>query len=102
MKKPQSPADLINADLELLSAMVKNLLVNNINFKNGYYFSKYPGSERFVREVLRDQAEHILIRIDEVKERVSIEIGPESDADRDDDKIKRLTEVLLCNKPKVR
>lgn len=102
-RKPQTPAELINADIERLSTLVKNLFINNRNFETGYYFSEYPRTERFVREVLREQAEHILLRIDEIKERVSIELGPETDNATDgNDEIKQLTEICLRNKPKVR
>ncbi len=85
-RKPQTPAYLINADIERLSALVKNLLIKNINFENGFYFREYPRTERFVREVLREQAEHILLRIDEIKDRVSIELQSEAEFAADSSK----------------
>ena len=73
-RKIFTPADIIDMKFDQLKSLVNNLLINNRNFKSGYYFRTYPSTSIFVRHVLRDQAEHIIGRIEQLQDDVMGEI----------------------------
>lgn len=78
MARKIEPHLLISRNFDSLARCVKNLLVDNRNFKvqrdpqnhreqPAYYFQTYPRTPDFVREVLATQADHILERIEEIR-----------------------------------
>lgn len=78
MARKVEPHLLIARNFDSLARCVKNLLVDNRNFKiqrdpqtrretEAFYFREYPRTPDFVREVLATQADHILERIEEIK-----------------------------------
>lgn len=78
MARKVEPHQLIARNFDSLARCVKNLLVDNRNFKvqrdphthretQAHYFQEYPRTPDFVREVLASQAECILDRVEELK-----------------------------------
>ncbi|PZR93515.1 MAG: hypothetical protein DI537_10370 [Stutzerimonas stutzeri] len=72
------PHQVIARNFDSLSRCVRNLLIDDPNFKvqrdpvtrqqtQGYYFRAHPKTEDFVREVLKQQAELIIERVEELK-----------------------------------
>lgn len=61
-----------------LERLVRNLLIDNVNFRNGHYFAENPTSSGFVRHVLKDQAEAILERLAEVRS-LSVDMATEDE-----------------------
>lgn len=78
-RKTLTPMEQISLELEALRRLVNNLLVDNINFKTGYYFEKYPHTQPFVREVLPRQAEGIVNKIDATEALLGLSLLPESE-----------------------
>jgi hypothetical protein len=61
------PHQFVGTAFDGLSALVRNLLLDNKNFQSGHYCREYPRTDQFVRHVLTVYAEAILDRIDEVR-----------------------------------
>ncbi|AGS81063.1 hypothetical protein [Caulobacter phage Cr30] len=65
---------LIDVQMRRLERLVRNLLIDNKNFKIskndqiGYYFREYPSSFSYVRGPLKDHAEFILNEIEKTRE----------------------------------
>lgn len=79
MARQTEPHMLVSRNFDNLARCVRNLLIDNRNFKvqgdpanhretPAYYFQAYPKTPDFVREVLASQAETILERIEELKD----------------------------------
>jgi len=69
-----TPADIIDIQFDQLKSLVNNLLINNRNFKTGYYFRTYSSTSIFVKQILHDQAEHIIRRIEQLQNSVLAEL----------------------------
>jgi hypothetical protein len=78
MARKVEPHQVIARNFDSLTRCVRNLLIDNRNFKiqrdpetrretQAHYFREYPKTPDFVRDVLASQAEAILERIDELK-----------------------------------
>lgn len=71
MAKNRTPTEIVNFELEQLERLIRNLLVENVNFKTGYYFSKeYTRTVEYVRGPLKEHADHILNRLKGSKEMI--------------------------------
>lgn len=78
MARRIDPHQIIERNFTSLTRLVRNLLIDNKNFQistdvasgsshQAHYFKEYPQSSDFVRHVLREQAEFILERVDDLK-----------------------------------
>lgn len=78
MARKIEPHELIARNFDSLIRCVTNLLVDNRNFKiqrdptthrqtQAHYFTEYPRTQDYVRDVLKNQADHIVERIEELK-----------------------------------
>lgn len=76
-RTPPTHADMLQAKFDELEALVRNCLLDNINYQpvrvagkiqsDGFYFTHYPSTRSYVEGPLRKQAEGILDRIAAVK-----------------------------------
>lgn len=79
MRRKPTLAEATGAEFDQLARLVRNLLVDNKNFESGYYYREYPSSRDFVRRVLREHAQHIIERIETLKEDVVANLRHEVD-----------------------
>jgi hypothetical protein len=73
-RKPMEPDELMRREFKALSKCVKNLLIDNKNFqgdwdKRGYYF-EHHNLPSYVQGPLKDHAEFIIEKIDQLGELV--------------------------------
>jgi len=61
------PEQFVGIAFDGLSALVRNLLIENKNFENGIYFREHPRTDDYVRTVLKSHAQAIEDRIKEVR-----------------------------------
>ena len=69
--RKQTPAQAVASQFHSLKGLVRNLLVDNPNFHSdnrepAYYFRQYPNTNAYAACPLRDHADFIAERIDEV------------------------------------
>ena len=64
---------IVDDYFKAISTVTNNLLINNINFKTGYYAKNCPSSDRFCREVMPSYQSAILNHIDDTQKLLSME-----------------------------
>lgn len=67
-RKAPLAKEVIAAEMDALERCVRNLLLENKNFANGYYVREYSRTSQFISGPLKEMAQHILSRIDEARE----------------------------------
>jgi len=80
------PEQFVGIAFDGLSALVRNLLIENKNFENGIYFRELPRTDEYVRTVLKPHAQAILDRIKEVRS-LSVDMA----ADEETSNVRRST-----------
>lgn len=70
MPRVISNKQIIESQMNRLWRLVNNMLVENKNFKSGYYFnhSEYGRTYNYVRGPLKESAEYLLHEIEEIRE----------------------------------
>ena len=67
-RTPPTPAEIVSSSMQSLERAVRNLLVDNKNFASGHYAAEFPRTAEFIAQPLKGMAEHIIGKIDEVRE----------------------------------
>lgn len=70
MPRIVSDKQIIESQMNRLWRLVNNMLIENKNFKSGYYFNhdEYKSTRNFVCGPLKDSAEYLLHEIEETRE----------------------------------